>query len=88
MFDDSARSVIGKTAQELADIQAKDELEYRKVLKNTRYRQFNFSIKTSKETWNDENRLKVSVANAELVNYADSKKHIDRIKAEIAALQH
>ena len=46
-----------------------------------------FSVKTSKETWNDENRLKVSVINEELmeINQASIKKHMQRLKAEIEA---
>ena len=67
-------------------------LKYSKVyiifistLESAKYRRFNFSVKTSLEAWNDENRLKMSVANVELVNYQDIK-HVNRLKAEIEAM--
>jgi replication factor A1 len=86
MFDDTAKKVIGKSAQEMAAIKAQDEKEFRRVLNQAKYRQFEFSVKSSMETWNDESRLKISVANAEVVDYKD-KKYIERLKAEIQALQ-
>ena len=55
------------------------------TLESAKYRRFNFSVKTSLEAWNDENRLKMSVANVELVNYQDIK-HVNRLKAEIEAM--
>ena len=86
MFDDSASKIIGKTALEMATIKEESEINYRKVLNSAKYRQFNFLVKTSMESWNDEQRLKMSVANAELVNYKDEK-HVKRLKAEIEALK-
>jgi len=86
MFDDSASKIIGKTALEMATIKEESEINYRKVLNSAKYRQFNFLVKTSMESWNDEQRLKMSVANAELVNYKDEK-HVKRLKADIEALK-
>lgn len=77
--------MIGKSADLMAKMREDSEIEYRRHLQAAKYRQFNFSVKTSIETWNEENRLKVSVVNAELVNH---QKHIQRLKAEIQALKN
>ena len=67
----------------MATIKERDEIEFRRILHQARYRQFNFSVKTSKETWNDENRLKMTVTNVETIDNQTRKKHIERLKAEI-----
>jgi len=87
LFDDSARKIINKSAQEMATIKERDEIEFRRILHQARYRQFNFSVKTSKEMWNDENRLKMTVTNVETIDNQTIKKHIERLKAEIEALK-
>ena len=87
LFDDSARKIINKSAQEMATIKERDEIEFRRILHQARYRQFNFSVKTSKEMWNDENRLKMTVTNVETIDNQTRKKHIERLKAEIEALK-
>ena len=71
----------------LKTIKERDEIEFRRILHQARYRQFNFSVKTSKETWNDENRLKMTVTNVETIDNQTRKKHIERLKAEIEALK-
>ena len=71
----------------MATIKERDEIEFRRILHQARYRQFNFSVKTSKETWNDENRLKMTVTNVETIDNQTRKKHIERLKAEIEALK-
>ena len=81
-----AAKIIGKSASDMAKIKEQDERNFLKILNSSKYRQFNFSIKTALESWNDENRLRINVMNLELVNYQDSK-HIQRLKAEIEALQ-
>ena len=86
MFDEMAAKIIGKSASDMAKIKEQDERNFLKILNSSKYRQFNFSIKTALESWNDENRLRINVMNLELVNYQDPK-HIQRLKAEIEALQ-
>ena len=87
LFDDSAKKIIGKSAKEMASIKESNEIEFRRILHQARYRQFNFSVKTSKETWNDEDRLKVTATNVEPIDAQTRRKHIERLKAEIEALQ-
>jgi len=87
LFDDSAKKIIGKSAQEMATIKENDEIEFRRILHRARYRQFNFSVKTSKETWNDEDRLKMTVTTVELIDNQTRTKHVERLKAEIEALK-
>ena len=71
----------------MATIKENDEIEYRRILHRARYRQFNFSVKTSKETWNDEDRLKMTVTTVELIDNQTRTKHVERLKAEIEALK-
>ena len=87
LFDDSAKKIIGKSAKEMASIKESNGIEFRRILHRARYRQFNFSVKTSKETWNDEDRLKVTVTNVEPIDDQTRTKHMERLKAEIEALQ-
>ncbi len=87
MFDETATKVLGKSAKEMADIRANDEVEFRRILQKAKYKQFVFSVKTTMEVWNDENRLRMTVMNAEPVNYSAESNHIKRIKAEIESLQ-
>jgi len=87
LFDDSAKKIIGKSAKEMASIKESNEIEFRRILHRARYRQFNFSVKTSKETWNDEDRLKMTVTNVEPIDAQTRTKHMERLKAEIEALQ-
>ena len=83
-----AAKIIGKSASDMAKIKEHDgdERNFLKILNSSKYRQFNFSIKTSLESWNEESRLRINVMNLEVVNYQDPK-HIQRLKAEIEALQ-
>ena len=82
-----AAKIIGKSASDMAKIKEHDgERNFLKILNSSKYRQFNFSIKTALESWNEESRLRINVMNLELVNYRDPK-HIQRLKAEIEALQ-
>ena len=82
-----AAKIIGKSASDMAKIKEhNEERNFLKILNSSKYRQFNFSIKTALESWNEESRLRINVMNLELVNYQDPK-HIQRLKAEIEALQ-
>ena len=71
----------------MAKIKERDEIEFRKILHQARYRQFNFSVKTSKETWNDEDRLKVTATNVEPIDDQTRTKHIERLRAEMEVLK-
>ena len=82
-----AAKIIGKSASDMAKIkEEQDERDFLKILNSSKYKKFNFSIKSALENWNDEKRLRINVMNLELVNYEDPK-HIQRLKAEIEALQ-
>ena len=70
----------------MAEIKDRNEWEFRRILHAAKYRQLNFSIKTSTETWNEENRLKVSVVSVEPV-LDNLQKHVERLKAEIETLK-
>ena len=70
----------------MAEIRERNEWEFRRILHAAKYRQLNFSIKTSSETWNEENRLKVSVVSVEPV-LDNLQKHVERLKAEIETLK-
>ena len=70
----------------MAEIRDRNDWEFRRILHAAKYRQFNFSIKTSAETWNEENRLKVSVVSVEPV-LDNLQKHVERLKAEIETLK-
>ena len=71
----------------MATIKERDEKEFKKELHAAKYRRFNFSVKTSRETWNDENRIKVSVVNVEPMDIGNLRKHIQRLQDEIQSLQ-
>lgn len=86
MFDETAECVLGKSATCLAEIRTRDEIQFRKVLHGSKYQQYELNVKANLESWNDESRLKMTVAGLKKVSYA-SAKHVDRIKAEIAAMQ-
>ena len=62
----------------MAEIRDRNEWEFRRILHAAKYRQLNFSIKTSTETWNEENRLKVSVVSVEPV-LDNLQKHVKRV---------
>ena len=70
----------------MAEIRERNEWEFWRILHAAKYRQLNFSIKTSSETWNEENRLKVSVVSVEPV-LDNLQKHVERLKAEIETLK-
>ena len=70
----------------MAEIKERNESQFRQVLHAAKYRQFNFSIKTSNETWNEENRLKVSVVSVEPV-LANLQKHVERLKIDMETLK-
>ena len=70
----------------MAEIKERSEIEFKQVLHAAKYKQFNFSIKTSNETWNDENRLKASVVSVEPV-LDNIQKHIQRLKIDIQNLK-
>ena len=71
----------------MAEIKNRDEKEFKKELHKAKYKQFQFSVKTSKENWNDENRLKVSVVNVETMGRDNLRKYIERLKKDIEALK-
>ena len=70
----------------MAEIKERSEIEFKQILHAAKYKQFNFSIKTSNETWNDENRLKASVVSVEPV-LDNIQKHIQRLKIDIQNLK-
>ena len=87
LFDEMAEKIVGKPAEELAGLrESGDEREFRKILNLAKYRRFEFFVKTTMETWNDENRLRITVQNADPVDYSQSGKYISRIKDEIERL--
>ena len=86
IFEESASSIIGMSADVLARKKENNMVEYEKILEACKYHAFEFTLKSKIESWNDEKRLRLSIVKAAKVNKL-SLERIGRLKSDINRLK-
>jgi len=80
LFQDTAEELLGKSAQVVGKLQEEDDNQYNEIFKKVTLMPFQFRIRAKMETYNDENRLKLSVFS---VKKPDYKERCRRLISEI-----
>jgi len=79
-FNEAGTSIFGMSAKELNDLKVNNEKQYIQTLFEISGKVFKFKIKARIETFNDESRIKFSVASAVPLNYVvESRKLLNLI---------
>lgn len=81
-YQEGGEQILGCTSQEMGDLQSNDEEKFNAKIADATFSTFNFKLRCKMEVYNDENRLRVSIAAATPVNYLDQAK---RLYAELDA---
>lgn len=81
-FHDEAIALMGKPAQELLEMQERDEIAYQDLLLSINFGSYMAKLKCHNEVYKEEERVKTSILRLEPLDYvAYSKLLIERIKS-------
>jgi len=70
-FNDTGKKLIGTEAKTLVDLQdSGDQSQFQAYFDQMSFRMYNFKMRAKNETYQDEQRVKVSILEAEPVNFA------------------
>ena len=88
-FDEVAREAIfgGQVdAAEMVKMRVENPIKFGNVIYGAKFKRYRFRLNCKRDNYNGQDRLKVTVINALLVD-AGSKEHIERLKNEVERLQ-
>lgn len=81
-FQDQAEMILGIKADELGDLKNSSSPKYDELFSECVFKEFNFKLRAKVETYNDERRVKVTVASCDPINYVQSgQRLLQSIKA-------
>jgi replication factor A1 len=81
-FQEQAEMILGIKADELGELKSSNNPKFDEYFSECVFREFNFKLRAKMETYNDERRVKVSVANCDPVEYVSSgRRLLQTIKA-------
>ena len=85
-FDESGNQIMRRPASELTELQSgPDPAAFSAATKSPLFRKYRLRVSARTETYNDANRLKVTVLNAEAVDQG-GRDHVERIRKELDAM--
>jgi hypothetical protein len=87
LFDDTAEKVVGIKAKDLRALSDQDHELFRAKLHEAKFNLFEFISRTKCETYNDENRIKMTINQATPVSMHSNKDRVARLKEEIAQMK-
>ncbi|KNC54564.1 replication protein A DNA-binding subunit [Thecamonas trahens ATCC 50062] len=80
-FDDSAPTLLGKTAAEMAALKEADDPAYQHAFEEATFKAYNFRLRAKVETYRDEDRVRCTVMRAVPIDFvADSEALLTRIE--------
>lgn len=75
-FQESGEEILGHTARELYIMKNEDDEKFSEILSSRLFRQLLFRLKIKEETYGEEQRVKVTVIKAEIVDYSAESRHL------------
>ncbi|KAL5017372.1 hypothetical protein ScPMuIL_006961 [Solemya velum] len=79
-FQDSAETLLGKSAQELGDLRETNEVAFDQVFQEAMFQSYSFRLRCKVETYNDESRLKTICMAATPISWQEyGRRLIDEI---------
>lgn len=85
-FQETSELILGIKAQDLGDLKSTNSPKFDECFSNAIFKEFTFKMRAKMETYNDERRVKVTVVNAEEIDYvAASKRLLQKIKAYVSS---
>lgn len=89
LFDDEAQTLLGVNGREMKRLKEEQPEDFNAIFDKLRFTQLQLKLRVKNENYNDELRLKTSVAKLELLNLPEHNKRllkeINEMKAELAA---
>ncbi|KAL7301699.1 hypothetical protein TKK_0005698 [Trichogramma kaykai] len=82
-FNEEAEMLVNAGAQELGELKEKNNDEYMEKIGQAAFKSYVFKLRMRLENYNDENRLKATIASIQPVNY---KTYIDHLFTKIKAI--
>jgi replication factor A1 len=81
LFQETAECVLETTSEDLGVMKQSAAANYDDVFGNAVFKEYTFKLRAKMETYNDENKLKVTALSAEPINYVlSSRRLLDSIK--------
>lgn len=81
-FQEQAEMILGIKANDLGDLKNSSSPKYDEYFSECVFKEFNFKLRAKVETYNDERRVKVTVASCDPINYVTSgQRLLQSIKA-------
>jgi len=82
VFQEQAETILGINAESLGNLKSTNDPKFDEYFSEAIFKEFNFKLRAKMETYNDERRVKVSVANCDPIDYiTSSKRLLQNIKA-------
>jgi len=80
-FQETAEIILGIKADDLGELKNSNNTAFDEVFANCVFKEFNFKLRAKMETYNDENRVKVSVVNVDPIDYVtNGRRLLQKIK--------
>jgi replication factor A1 len=84
LFDDEAQTLLGANGREMKRLKEEKPDDFNAIFDKLRFTQLQLKLRVKNEIYNDEQRLKTSVAKLELLNLP---KHNKRLLKEITEMR-
>lgn len=81
LFNDQAEQLIGVNAGKLTDLKENDPDEFTKITQKVQMAEYDFRIRAKEDTYNDESRIRYTVANLHKLNF---KAEADYLATELS----
>lgn len=75
-FQDTAETILGIKADDLGELKTAGDAKYDDFFAKCVFKEFNFKIRAKMETYNDERRVKLSVAGIEEIDFVKSSQRL------------
>lgn len=75
-FQEQAEMILGVSSEELGNMKSSNDPRYDEYFSECVFKEFNFKLRAKMETYNDERRVKVSVAGCDKIDYVTSGKRL------------
>ncbi|QID77887.1 Replication factor A protein 1 [Saccharomyces pastorianus] len=69
LFDDQAKQLLGVDANTLMSLKEEDPNEFTKITQSIQMNEYDFRIRAREDTYNDQSRIRYTVANLHSLNY-------------------
>jgi len=68
--------ILGISADKLGDMKSQNDPKYDEIFSECVFKEYNFKLRAKMETYNDERRVKVTVASCDPIEYVSSGRRL------------